>query len=315
MFDLNEIAVFLKVVESGGFSAASRALGLPKATVSRRVANLEATLGIRLLQRTTRSVGLTDAGRRYYRDCSRALGAVHEATAALTRIQDVPSGTLRISAPADAATFYFSDIVIDFARTFPAVDVELLLTDEQLNLVQARVDVAFRTGQLKDSTLIARKLGAGQRLICASPDYLEAAGTPRTPGDIRKHTAVVHGDSVEVAAWTLTGPKGKVVVRPKARLAVNSMAFVHKAAVAGLGLAVMPKAMAGSDLAKGRLVPVLEPWRPPSGGAHLLYPSNRNLSAATRSFIDFAIEYTRAMATSAGDGKDPASPRSSRRSG
>lgn len=304
MIDLNEVAVFLKVVECGGFSAASRALGLPKATVSRKVANLEATLGIRLLQRTTRAVSLTDAGRRLYGDCSRALGAVHEATQALTRTQDVPSGILRISAPADTATFYFSDIVIDFARAFPAVDVELLLTDERLNLVQARVDVAFRTGQLNDSTLIARKLGAGQRLVCASPRYLEAAGVPRTPRDLRKHTAIVHGDSVDAAAWTLTGPKGKAVVRPKARLAVNSMAFVHKAAVEGLGLAVLPEAIAGPDLTKGRLVSVLEAWRPPSGGAHLVYASNRNLSAATRAFIDFAIEYTRAMAITAGDGKE-----------
>ncbi|HET7717329.1 MAG TPA: LysR family transcriptional regulator [Bauldia sp.] len=290
MIDLNEVAIFLSVVENGGFSAAARALGLPKATVSRKVANLEASLGVRLLQRTTRAINLTDAGRRYHRDCRGALAAVEEATHRLAGTQGVPSGTIRISAPADAAHFFVADTIAGFAKAYPGVGIELVLTDEQLNLVEQRIDVAFRTGRLKDSSLIARKLGEGQRMICASPAYLDVAGTPRLPADLGKHAAIVHGDSIEGASWTLIGPKGKVVVRLQARLAANSMALVLKAAVAGLGLALLPEPVAAAELRRGRLKTVMEAWRPPAGGISLVYPSNRHVSAATRAFIDFAVK-------------------------
>lgn len=299
MVDLNEVSLFLAVVEAGGFSAAARALGLPKATVSRKVANLEAALGVRLLHRTTRSIGLTDAGRRYHRDCHGAVAAVDKATRSLTEAQEVPNGTLRISAPADAASFFLADVITGFAKANPAVGIELLLTDERINLIEARIDVALRTGTLKDSTLIARKLGAGQRLICASPAYLDAAGMPERPSDIGLHAAIVHGDSVENAAWTLSGPKGRVTVRLKPRLAVNSMAFALKAAVAGLGLALLPEPVAAAALRNGELRPVLDAWRPTGGGMHLVYPSNRNLSAATRAFIDFVIDRTRKIGSRA----------------
>lgn len=290
MVDLNDVALFLKVSESGGFSSAARALGLPKATVSRRVANLEQTLGIRLLQRTTRSISLTDAGRRYQRDCGNAVAAVEEATRRLSGTQGVPSGTIRVSAPADAANFFVAETITGFAKAYPGVSIELVLTDERVNLVEERIDVAFRTGRLKDSALIARKLGQGQRLICASPAYLDAAGMPRSPADIGNHPAIVHGESVEGATWTLIGPKGsKAVVRLKARLAADSMAFVLRAAVSGLGLALLPEAIAAADVRIGRLKPVLEAWRPPAGGMYLVYPSSRNLSATTRAFIDFAL--------------------------
>lgn len=289
MVDLNDVALFLKVVDSGGFSAAARALGLPKATVSRRVASLEDALGVRLLQRTTRSISLTDAGRRYQQDCGRALAAVEEATQRLSGTQAVPSGTIRISAPADAANFFVADTITGFARAYPGVSIELILTDERLNLIEERIDVAFRTGRLKDSSLIARTLGRGQRLICASPAYLDEAGMPRSPADLGRHAAIVHGATVEGATWTLVGPKGKAVVRLNVRLAADSMAFVLKAAVAGLGLALIPESIAAADLRTGRLKPVLDAWRPPAGGMHLVYPSNRNLSAATRAFIDFVV--------------------------
>ena len=143
--------------------------------------------------------------------------------------------------------------------------------------------------------MIARKLGAGQRLICASPAYLDSAGVPRSPADLGRHATIVHGDSIENATWTLVGPRGRVVVRLKPRLAVNSMAFALKAAVAGLGLALLPEAVAAAALRRGELKPVLEAWRPPAGGMHLVYPSNRNLSAATRAFVDFVIDRTRKM--------------------
>ena len=290
MVDLNEVALFLKVVESGGFSAAARSLGLPKTTVSRKVAHLEAALGVRLLHRTTRSISLTDAGRRYHAECRDAVSAVEHATERVTGTRDVPAGTIRISAPADAPSFFIPNLIAAFAAMYPKVNVELVLTDVRLNLVKERIDVAFRMGRLKDSSLIARKLGAGQSLICASPAYLDASGTPRTPADLTRHAAIVHGESVENATWTLVGPRGKAIVRLNARLAVNSMTFIMKAAVAGVGLALLPEPIAAPELRSGRLKPVLEAWRPPAGGIHLVYPSNRNLSAASRAFVAFARE-------------------------
>ena len=290
MVDLNEVALFLKVVESGGFAAAARSLGLPKTTVSRKIAHLEATLGVRLLQRTTRAISLTDAGRRYHAECRDALGAVEQATARVTGTQEVPAGTIRLSAPVDASSFMIPNLIAAFAARYPKVDVELVLTDARLNLVKERIDVAFRMGRLEDSSLIALKLAAGQSVICASPFYLDAAGTPRTPADLARHAAIVHGDSIEGATWSLVGPEGKTVARLKVRLAVNTMAFILKAAVAGVGLALLPEPIAAPEFKSGRLMPVLEAWRPPEGGMHLVYPSNRNLSAATRAFVAFVRE-------------------------
>ncbi|TIQ01824.1 MAG: LysR family transcriptional regulator, partial [Mesorhizobium sp.] len=170
MLDLNDIVVFARVVETGSFTAAARLLAMPKTTVSRRVAALEREVGVRLLQRTTRSLNVTDAGRLYYEQSSQALRTIEEANLRLAEARAEPSGTIRISAPVGFGGHFLTAAVVDFLAIYPKTKVELRLTDDKLNLVEDGIDLAFRTGILQDSTLIARKLGSTHRLLCASPD-------------------------------------------------------------------------------------------------------------------------------------------------
>jgi len=290
MVDLNEIAIFLRVVEAGSFTAAAKLLRLPKTTVSRRVAHLEETLATRLLHRTTRSLSLTEAGRRYHAKCSGALAAVEAANRDLSDTRDIPSGVIRVSAPADTTDHFLPDLVADFLAANERIKVELLLTDERIDLIRERIDLSFRMGQLDDSSLVARKLGSGGRVLCASPAYLEANGSPRAPRDLKDHACIVHGASVEGVRWSLRGPKGRAVVPIGSRLAANSMTFAVKAAVAGLGIAMVPAPMIAAEVGAGRLSIVLPDWQPPASGIYIVYPSRRHLSPATRAFIAFAAE-------------------------
>jgi len=180
MLDLNDIAVFARVVEAGSFTAAARLLGMPKTTVSRRIAALEREVGVRLLQRTTRSLNMTDAGRLYYEQSSQALRTIEDANLRLAEARVEPSGTIRISAPAGFGGHFLTSPVFDFLAAYPKTKVELHLTDDTPNLVGNGIDLAFRTGILPDSTLIARKLGSTHRILCASPDYV----APRCPGRV-----------------------------------------------------------------------------------------------------------------------------------
>ena len=176
MLDLNDIAVFARVVEAGSFTAAARLLGMPKTTVSRRIASLEREVGVRLAQRTTCSLNMTDAGRLYYEQSSQALRTIEDANLRLAETRAEPSGTIRISAPVGFGGHFLISAVFDFLEAYPKTKVELHLTDDTLNLVGNRIDLAFRTGILPDSTLIARKLGSTHRILCASPDYLARRG-------------------------------------------------------------------------------------------------------------------------------------------
>src|SRR5215470_6114891 len=187
MLDLNDIVVFARVVEAGSFTAAARLLGMPKTTVSRRIAALEREVGVRLLQRTTRSLSITDAGRLYYRQGSQALRTIEDANLQLAEARAEPSGTIRISAPVGFGAYFLNEAVFEFLAANPKTRVELQLTDDQLNLVENGIDLAFRTGVLADSTLVARKLGSTHRILCASPDYLARRGVPATVSDLSHH--------------------------------------------------------------------------------------------------------------------------------
>ena len=178
MLDLNDVAVFARVVEAGSFTGAARLLGIPKTTVSRRIAELEREVGMRLLQRTTRSLNMTDAGRLYYEESSRGLRAIEDANLRLADARAEPSGTICVSAPVAFGSFFLADTVFDFLAAYPKTRVELRLTDDKLNLVEDGIDLAFRTGALANSTLVARKLGSTHKILCASPAYLELRGVP-----------------------------------------------------------------------------------------------------------------------------------------
>ncbi len=205
MVDLNHVALFVKVVETGSFSTAARALGVPKSTISRQIARLEADLGARLLHRTTRRLELTALGRRYYDEVRDGLERLASATDHVSATQAVPSGTIRVAAPVEMGARQIMEIVPEFLRTYPEVAVELVLHDGIVDLVAERIDVAFRTGRMPSSSLVARKLGPARRLLVASPSYLAARGTPRRLADLHAHDCIVFGPTVDAATWRPVG--------------------------------------------------------------------------------------------------------------
>ncbi|UVK53863.1 LysR family transcriptional regulator [Mesorhizobium sp. AR02] len=290
MIDLNDVIVFARVVEAGSFTAAARLLAMPKTTVSRRVAALEREVGVRLLQRTTRSLNLTDAGRLYYEQSSQGLRTIEEANLRLAEARAEPSGTIRISAPVGFGGHFLIRAVVEFLALYPKTNVELRLTDDKLNLVEDGIDLAFRTGRLEDSTLIARKIGSTHRLLCASPDYLARYGMPESPADLVRHRCVIAGPSASGAHWVLDGPQGQESVDVAGRFAANEMQAVVAAAIAGFGIAQLPQVMAEALIAEGRLQRVLDGYTTPEGGLHVLYPSSRHLSPLVKAFIDLAVE-------------------------
>jgi DNA-binding transcriptional LysR family regulator len=304
MLDLNDIQVFARVIEAGSFTAAARLLGMPKTTVSRRIAALEREVGVRLLQRTTRSLSLTDAGRLYYEQSSQALRLIEAANLRLAEAREEPSGTIRISAPVGFGS-YLSATVSDFLAAYAKTRVELLLTDDRLNLVEAGIDLAFRTGILPDSTLVARRLGSTHRILCASPSYLAQRGVPASPADLAGHHCVIAGQSTVGASWVLEGPHGQETVTVSGRFAANEMQAVAAAAIAGWGIAQLPSGIAEPAIRDGRLSHVLADHTTPTGGIHVVYPSSRHLSPLVRAFIELAAERVSVAGVRAGSASCP----------
>jgi DNA-binding transcriptional LysR family regulator len=302
MIDLNDIMVFARVIEAGSFTAAARLLGMPKTTVSRRIAALEREVGVRLLQRTTRSLNVTDAGRLYYEESSQALRTIEDANLRLAEASTEPSGTIRVSAPVGFGGFFLSSTIVDFLATYPKTKVELRLTDDTLNLIENGIDLSFRTGILPDSTLIARKLGATHRVLCASPDYLARYGVPAAPADLVRHRCVIAGPSTAGAHWVLEGPHGQETVTVSGRFAANEMQAVIAAAIAGHGIAQLPHQVAETHVGDGRLRRVLDGYATPAGGLYAVYPSSRHVSPSVKAFVELAAERLAATGTSE-DGK------------
>ncbi|MFC3681539.1 LysR family transcriptional regulator [Bacterioplanoides pacificum] len=290
-FDLNEMAIFVHVVEAGSFTGAAKNLGLPKSTVSRKITQLEERLGVRLIQRTTRSLRLTDTGNAYYNHCARILSEIEEANIAVTQMQSTPTGTLRITAPVLFGSTVLSSLVAEYMEQHPQVSIDLTLSDQKLDLVQEGIDIAFRVGQLEDSSLIGRHLGDVRGLLCASPDYLRRHGSPNHPNDLSDHILL---SSPDWNSWGFIGPdEQEHTVQVKPRLQVNDFASLYTLALSGVGIAPLPMIIAASAIRSKNLVPVLSDWPFETSPIHALYPSNRHLSAKVRSFVDFVIESVR----------------------
>lgn len=291
--DLNALAIFVSVAEAGSFTAGAEALGLPKGSVSRKVSRLEAALGVRLLHRSTRKISLTDIGRDYYEQCRRGLAEFDAADRLISETRSAPSGNLRISAPVDFARGGLADWVAKYLTHNERTSVELVLSDHYVDLIDQRIDLAFRTGLLRDSSFIARKLGSARRVLCASPDYLERNGTPQTVSELQRHQCIIHGTSISANSWRLSGPEGEVFVPVKARVAGDSMSFASHAAQSGLGIALLPEAIVRAQTQSGTLTRVLQPYATVGQGLYAIYPSNRQLSANVRAFLDIVIEETK----------------------
>jgi DNA-binding transcriptional LysR family regulator len=282
--DLNEIAVFAKVVQTGSFTAAARALGMPKSTVSRKVSELEERLGARLLQRTTRKLSLTDVGNTYHQYCVRIVTEVEEAERAVGSLQEAPRGLLRLTTPLNFG--FLGPILARFLQLYPEVQLELVCTDRIVGLVEEGFDLAVRAGPLADSSLIARHLGGIRRLVVGSPAYLARRGKPRRPEDLPRHDCAIFAAGLNPHLWRLEGPERTVDVHIVAHLATNDFEMLQEAAIAGVGIAMLPANRCLDEIRSGRLERVLKTWSSPEAPMHAVYPSTRHLSTKVKKLVD-----------------------------
>jgi DNA-binding transcriptional LysR family regulator len=282
--DLNEILVFTRVVQAGSFTAAARALAMPKSTVSRKVAELEDRLGLRLLQRTTRRLGLTDAGRLYFERSARLVADMEEAEQAVSQLHAVPRGLLRVTAPLSFGML--GPMVAAFLKRYPDVQLDMVCTDRRVDLVEEGFDVAIRAGPLEDSTLVARSLGVLKRVLVASPAYLRRRGTPRAPSDLVGHACINFGAGHAPGVWVLHAGDRKAEVRVSPRYSVNELELMVEAARAGIGIAAIAEFVATDDLRAGRLRQVLTDWSSAETPIHAVYPTARHLSPVVTAFVD-----------------------------
>jgi DNA-binding transcriptional LysR family regulator len=292
MLDLNDVALFVQVVRCGSFAEAARRLGLPPNTVSRRVQKLEARLGTRLMQRSTRKLTLTSAGQAFHERCAGAVDGLVEAGQELQTGGQQPSGLVRVAAPAGFFDFFPMAWVAGFLAAHPLVRLDFVLSDAKADLIAERIDVAFRGGPLGDSGYIGRQLlGARSDGMVASPGYIAARGAPGTLQDLANHDCVTSAHPSGRATWRLAGPNGvEEEVLVAGRFSGNTAQALHKATLAGLGVALLPPTMARLDVQAGLLVPVLPQYRRTSGGMSVLYPSRQHLPRAVSAFIGLVIE-------------------------
>jgi DNA-binding transcriptional LysR family regulator len=282
--ELSQIAVFVRVVQSGSFSAAARRLAMPKSTVSRKIAELEGQVGARLLQRTTRKLGLTDAGRLFYEHALRITAEVEEASQAIGSMQAAPRGLLRVTTPLSFGML--GPIVGQYLRDHAEVQVEMVCTDRRVDLVEERFDVAIRAGPLADSSLVARPLGSMKRVVVAAPGYCKQHGTPRTPAELEKHAGIVFGAGVAPGVWTLESGGKRADVRIPPRFTVNDLDIMRGVALAGIGIAFMAAFACAADIRKGRLRHLVPDWCSATMPVHAVYPTARHLSPKVAAFIE-----------------------------
>ena len=281
--DLNRIAAFARVAEAGSFTAAAASLGVQKSSVSRSVAALEADLGVRLLQRTTRRIGLTDAGRAYYARARDALASLEEASQAAAALGAEPSGTVRITAPVDMAAD-LAAVTHAFLGKHPRVRVEVLLTARFVDLVKEGFDLAVRAGALTDSSLMSRRLGDTDFGLFAAPAYLARAGRPRRVADLARHECILYRSEGGTATWRLTGPRGEERVKVLGRAEGDEFAFVRSMALNGFGIALGPVPMFTPPVRDGSLERVLPQHALHGSPVHVVWPSRRFEPAAVARF-------------------------------
>jgi DNA-binding transcriptional LysR family regulator len=300
--DLNHVAVFARVVELESFTAAAKQLGLPKSSVSRTVTRLEDELGVRLLQRTTRRLHLTEAGQAYYERARVALSALDEAASAATSLSAEPRGTVRMTAPGDMGIMNLVDIVARFSRKYPLVHIDISLSSRFVDLVAEGFDLALRAGKMADSSLVARKIGSDNLGIFASPSYLRRRGRPKTLAELANHDCVLFRGTHGKSEWQLTGPRGEERVTVRGPLNADEMSFLQQAVTAGMGIALLPTIGVRLAAAHGtfplpvRLLPEYS-----GGGAslNLVSPSARLPTAAVGAFRDFLLAELTALWNSA----------------
>jgi len=287
METLRAMEMFVEVVEQGSFAAAARSLGVGNSAVSKQVSQLEETLGVRLLQRTTRSLSLTDEGEYYLQEAREILERVDAARDTVSALAEQTGGTLSISAPPTFGQLWLSSILCQFREAYPEIEFKVLLTDEILDVVSDSVDVAIREGNPEDSSLIGRRLADNAYRVCAAPSYLERAGRPETPSELTDHACITALDHSPLKHWRFTQGDETVTVDVSGPISTNLFTLMRKAALEGQGIVRLPSYAVERYIASGELVSLFEEQVPDHGGIWALYPSRRLVPNRVELFLDF----------------------------
>lgn len=291
VLDLNEVAMFVQVVRCGSFAEAARRLSIPTATVSRRIRQLEARLGTRLMQRSTRKLTLTSAGESFHERCGPAVEELIEAGQLQAADNTEPRGMVRVAAPTSFFGFFQIEWVEEFLAKHPLVRLDFVLSDLLVDLIADRIDVAFRGGPLQDSSHVIRRIFPSHGELIASPSYLAAHGVPTDLEELREHECVVQSNTGGSATWHLQDMNGmQKVVRVSGRFNSNAQEVLRKAACAGLGIAALPSVLTASDIAAGRLVRVLPQYMRAGRGLSVVYPCRQQRPLAVTAFADMVVE-------------------------
>jgi DNA-binding transcriptional LysR family regulator len=300
----SELAFFSLLVKAGSLAAAARELDLTPPAVSKRLAQLEARLGVRLMNRTTRRVSLTNEGEEYLENARRILADIEEMERRVSSSRAAPKGLLRVNATLGFGRSYIAPVVSAFCKRYPDVDVQLQLTDRPLNLAEEAFDVGIRFGEPPDARVIARKIAANRRLICASPLYLKQCGRPQVPDDLTRHNCIVlRQDETAYGIWRFTRRSKSETVKVRGSLSSNDGEVALNWALEGHGILMRSEWDLAKYLRSGRLELLLEDYALPPADIYAVYPARHNLSAKVRAFIDFLIAHFSKQPAEAGSGE------------
>ncbi|WP_189339744.1 LysR substrate-binding domain-containing protein [Rhodanobacter denitrificans] len=293
MQDLNDIYYFVQVVELGSFTAASKALGVAKSQLSFRVARLETSLGVRLIQRTTRRSHVSEIGQRYYEQCRQLLAAAEQTQRVIDEAQAAPRGRIHVACPVLFAQLLLAPVLVDFLRQHPEVQVDLDICHHQADVIAGGYDIAFRVRDtLKDSSLVMRSYGMDPQLLVASPELLRRQGRPLQPMDLKRLSSVGVINTDGRHFWHLQADDGRTQqIEHHPSLVSDDLQVLYQAVIGGIGAAQLPQFICRGPIAEGRLVPLLPAWSLPPGNVHAVYPSRHGHTPALRSFIDFVAQH------------------------
>ncbi|WP_419813395.1 LysR family transcriptional regulator [Bacterioplanoides sp.] len=291
MLDINQLKVFIQVVDEGSFTAAGKTLGMPKSRVSRMVSDLEASLGSRLLQRSTRQLSLTEVGNEYYSRCRHLIHEITEAHRLISDREHNPHGVLRLVVPVMVASGSMGHFLTKFQNVYPDVRIEVVHTDRPVNMIQEGYDLGIFVGDLPDSSLIARTLTESDSILCASPAYLKEYGQPQHPQDLKNLRCVKLGDGIQPETYQMihseTGEEISIAVEPN--ITTNLMEANLHSMIKGAGIGRIPYLMAGDAVLSGQLIPIFNDWQLRPERVSVAYPSRQYLPKKVRSFVDFIV--------------------------
>jgi len=291
MDKLNGMHLFVEVVNQGSFTLAAERTGLSRAQISKSVMQLESFLGTRLLNRTTRKISLTETGQLYFERCVVILQEVEEAEAVASEMTNVPSGNLLLAAPTSFGVLHLQELIPQFVKKYPNVQITLSLSDRFIDVVAEGFDLVIRIAELTDSSLISRHIAPCKRVFCASPEYLNNFGTPQVPHDLSIHRCLTYSNELKPGAWDFHGSKGVESVKINGPICSDNGDVLRSCAIAGLGITLLPTFIVGSDLKAGRLQQVLIDYCPPEIAIYVVFPSRKFLSAKVRSFIEYLADH------------------------